>query len=204
MLPGLLPVNAVDVDQQPHQFGDGDRRMRVVELDRDLVGELADVAVLLHVAADQILQRGGGEEIFLPQPQFLARRRRVARIEHLGDRLGAHLIGERADVIAAVEGVEPQRVGGARRPQAQRVDVLAAPADDRRVIGDGHDGFARAPDMRQRAVGEPRAFDMAAKADRRRRSPAARTPRDCRRTASPPGIRCCQPSLIVWRNRPWS
>ena len=53
--------------------------------------------MLLDVPAHEIEQRGGGEEIFLPQPQFLAGRRRVARIEHLGDRLGAHRVGERAD-----------------------------------------------------------------------------------------------------------
>ena len=69
----------VDVDQQAHQFGDADRRMGVVELDRDLFRERVDVAVLLEMAADQVLQRGGGEEIFLPQPQFLAGRRGIAR-----------------------------------------------------------------------------------------------------------------------------
>ena len=49
--PGLFPFDAMHVDEKPHQFGDADRRMRVVELDRDLVGELTDVAGLLHVAA---------------------------------------------------------------------------------------------------------------------------------------------------------
>ena len=39
MLPGLVPVEFVLVDQQAHQLGDGQRRMGVVELDRDLVGE---------------------------------------------------------------------------------------------------------------------------------------------------------------------
>ena len=130
-----------------------------------LSASLRNVAGLLHVAADEILQRGGGEEIFLPQPQLLTGRRRVARVEHLGDRLGAHLFGERADMVALVEGVETQRIGRARRPQAQRVHMPAAPADDRRVIGDGDDGFGRTPDMREHAVGESRAFDMAAEAD---------------------------------------
>ena len=73
------------VDQQPHQLGDGDGGMGVVELDGDFFGQLSDVAGLLHVAADQILQRGGGEEILLAQPQLLPRRGRVAGIEHLGD-----------------------------------------------------------------------------------------------------------------------
>ena len=111
-----------------------DRGMGVVELDGAVFAERADVAMLLEVAANEVEQRGGGEEIFLPQTQLLAGRRRVARIENLGDRLGAHRLGKRADVVAGVEGVELQRVGRARRPQAQRIDVPAAPADDRRVV----------------------------------------------------------------------
>ena len=37
---------------------------------------------------------------------------------------------------------------GARRPQPQRVDVLAAPADHRRVVGDRLDRLGRVPDWR--------------------------------------------------------
>ena len=108
--------------------------------------------MLLHVAAHQVLQRRGGEEIFLPQPQFLAGRRRIAGIEHPGDRLGLDALGQRAGMVAAVEGIEAQRVARARRPQAQRVDVPAAPADDRRVVGDGLHGLGRTPMMALRAV----------------------------------------------------
>ena len=85
MLPGLVPVEPVDVDRMPHQLGDGDRRMGVVELDRDLVGEVLDRAELLDVAADEVLQRGRDEEILLAQAQLLAGRRRVGGIEHAGD-----------------------------------------------------------------------------------------------------------------------
>ena len=41
-LPGLVPVQAVDVDQQAHQLDDDDGRVGVVELDGDLVGEGVD------------------------------------------------------------------------------------------------------------------------------------------------------------------
>src|SRR5262249_59480537 len=70
----------------------------------------------------------------------------VVGIEEFADRLRAGLLGAGADVIALVEGVELERIGRARRPQPQRVDVLAAPADDRRVIGDRLHGFRRMPD----------------------------------------------------------
>ena len=74
----------MQIDQDAHQLGDRDRRMRVVQLDRDLVGQNTDVAILLaHVPRDEIQERGGGEEIFLAQTQLLARRRLVARVKHL-------------------------------------------------------------------------------------------------------------------------
>ena len=44
-VPGLVPFKSAHVDQHAHQLGDGDRGMRVVQLDRGLVGERADVPV---------------------------------------------------------------------------------------------------------------------------------------------------------------
>ena len=73
--PGLFPMQAMDIDQQAHQFRHGDGRMGVVDLHRHLVGEIGDTAIFLNVAAQDVLQRGRGEEIFLPQAQFLALRR---------------------------------------------------------------------------------------------------------------------------------
>ncbi len=43
-LPGLVPIEPVEIDQDAHQLGDGDRGMRVVELDRHVVAQRADVA----------------------------------------------------------------------------------------------------------------------------------------------------------------
>ena len=71
-VPGRVEIDAVDVHQQPHQFGHGDRRMRVVEMDRRLVRQRQQVAILAEMALHDVLQRGRGEEIFLPQPQFLS------------------------------------------------------------------------------------------------------------------------------------
>ena len=139
--------------------------MRVVELHGDMVAEGADVAMLLDVPAHEVEQRGGGEEIFLPQAKLLPRRRGVAGIEHLGDRLGADRIRERADIVAGVEGVELDRVGRARRPEPERVDVPPAPADDGRVEADRLDGLAGMPDVAHEfAVARDR-LDPAAEAD---------------------------------------
>src|SRR6266852_3944822 len=98
------------------------------------------------MALDQILQRGRDEEIFLPQPELAPRGALVVRIEEFADRLRAGLLGGGAKIIAGVEDVELERIGRARRPQPERVDVLAAPADDRRVVGYRLHGFRRMPD----------------------------------------------------------
>src|SRR6266853_844124 len=110
---------------------------------------------------DQILQRGRDEEIFLTQPQLAARRALVVRIEELADRFRARLLGAGAEIIAGVEHVELERVGRARRPQPQRVDVLAAPTHDRCVVGDGLHGFRRMPDRALASLGFD-VFDAAA------------------------------------------
>ena len=85
--PGLVPFDLVEVDEDAHQFRDADRRMGVVELDCGMFAERAHVAPLLDVAANEIEQRSGGEEIFLPEPQFLAGWSGVAGVENLRDRL---------------------------------------------------------------------------------------------------------------------
>ena len=93
------------------------------------------------MAVDDVLQRGGDEKILLTQAQFAAGRRFVAWIEKFRDRLRPRHLGHRAKVIAAVEGVEAHRIDRACGPQPQRIDVTAAPADDRRVIGDRLNGL---------------------------------------------------------------
>src|SRR5262249_35184585 len=83
--------------------------------------------------------------------QLAPGRCRVARVEDLGNRLGPRLLGPRADMVAEVEDIQTHRIGGAGRPQAQGVDIGAAPPDDRRVVGDGPDRFRRVPDLAQTA-----------------------------------------------------
>ena len=105
-LPGLVPAEIVQVDQDAHQLGDGEARMGVVELHRGLRRQAAQLAVGGEMALDQILQRGRDEEIFLAQPQFAARRALVVRIEEFADRFGARLLGDGAEIVAGVEDVE--------------------------------------------------------------------------------------------------
>ena len=69
-------------------------------------------------------------------------------------------------MVAGVEFIEQDRVDGLGFPQAQRIDALAPPARDRRVIGGGDDAFARPPVHLMRSGLLPlRRIDASAKAD---------------------------------------
>src|SRR5215469_13881212 len=49
-------------------------------------------------------------------------------------------------MISLVDHVEVERINGAGRPEAQRIDVPSAPANDRRVVRNRLDGFAAMPE----------------------------------------------------------
>ena len=160
--PGLRPIHPMLIDQQAHQLGYSDCRMRVVQLDGGVIGQCCQCFKLDQVACDQILQRGGGKEELLAQAQLLAGFGVVARIQNAGDSLGAHAVAQRAHVVAAVELLQVQRLGRARGPQAQRIGVVAASADHGGVIGDRREDFRGIPDIGGPALGVGAGADRAA------------------------------------------
>src|SRR3546814_17270858 len=101
---------------------------------RSLFRQRADIAVVRDGAAHDVLDRGGGEETFLPQAQFLPRWAGIRRIEHTHKAVRADLFLQCAEVVTGVEGIEPDRVERTGRPQAQGIHPLAAPAE----IGRAH------------------------------------------------------------------
>jgi hypothetical protein len=164
-LPRILPGEVVLLHQDAHQLRHGDGRMGVVELDRGVVGQRAQGTALGHVPAHQILQRGGGEEELLAQAQLLALCGGIARVEHPRDRLGPGPARHRADMVAGIEPSELDRGVGLRLPQAQDVDVLAPPADDRHVVGHGVHGLGRVPVAADVVIALARHGDASAEAD---------------------------------------
>jgi len=119
--------------------------VRVIQLDRCLVRQAAHIAVILDVAAHDVLNGGAGEEELLPQPQFLPGRGGIRRVQHPHQRIGAHLRGERARVIARVERIERDRIERGGAPQAQGVHALALPTDHGGIEGIGLDHLGRCP-----------------------------------------------------------
>ena len=62
------------IDKNPHQFGNGNRRMGIVKLDGNPLRKTLQfsIAVRCAVAAQYVAQRAGDQKILLNQPQLLA------------------------------------------------------------------------------------------------------------------------------------
>ncbi len=97
------PLQIVDVDQQAHQLDDRHRRMRVVELDRDRLRQILELAPLGEMLREHVLQRSADAEVLLLEAQLLALRRRVVRVQHARQVLRVDLLGDRGGVVAGVE-----------------------------------------------------------------------------------------------------
>jgi hypothetical protein len=132
-IPSLVPSQPRLVEQDAHQFRDRECRVGVVELDRHLVGQSAPIVVKTAKPPYQICQRAGDEEVFLHEPKPLSHACRIVGIEDSGHRLGGELRCQRADEFAGAEHLKIKAAGRCRSPQPQRVDRLAAIADDRPV-----------------------------------------------------------------------
>ena len=142
---GVIHRQAMSVHQDAHEFRPGNRGVGVIQLDRDEVGEGADVVVILKVPTYQVLDRRGGEEVFLLEPEFLAVFRRIVGIQNPADRARQSLGSTGGKVISPVEALEIEFLRGLGRPEAQRVAPGSLPSDDRRVIGRCHHDFFGMP-----------------------------------------------------------
>lgn len=64
LLPGITPQHAVIVAQQTHQLSNSNRRVRVVQVNGNLIGKIVQAAMLFQMVEENILQGRGDEEIF--------------------------------------------------------------------------------------------------------------------------------------------
>ncbi len=164
-LPGRLPAEPVDVDQQPHQLGDRDDRVGVVELDGHLVGQCRPVTVAQAEAAQDVVQRAGDEEVLLLETQLAAGGGRVVGVEDLGDGLRVDLVGDRALKVADLEQLEVELAGGPCPPQPEEVDRGGAPTGNQGVVWLAEDPLLGLPADREPTAGFGRVDRAAAEAD---------------------------------------
>ena len=115
-VPGRVEIEVVQIAQDAHEFGNRDRRMRVVEVDRRLVGQGPQIFIFAEMAFHDVLQRCGGKEVFLPQAQFLSRLVRIGRIKNPRQRFGLIAFAQGADMVARIEGVEQNWIDRQRAP----------------------------------------------------------------------------------------
>ena len=64
-IPGSVPRQVVDIDQQPHEFRHGQRRMRIVQLDSDFAREIVEILMMPQIIHHNILQGTGDQEVLL-------------------------------------------------------------------------------------------------------------------------------------------
>ncbi len=155
-LPRLIPSQTFPVHQETHQLQDGDRGVGVVELHRHLIGEIAGSrGAALLVPPDDVVEGRRDEEVFLLQAKLPAFEHVVVRVEHLGDRLRAILVGDCPLVVAMIEVVQVELARALCRPEAHVVHRAVAVSGDRRVIGHGHDRLGIHPIEPHAALSRP-------------------------------------------------
>ena len=143
------------------------------------------------------LHRAGDEEVLLLEPQLLALRRVVDRVEHLGDVLRGVLLLDGADVVAVVEDREVELLAGARAPEAHGVDGVVAVAGDRRVVGDAEHRLRCRPSARgSRPCRRLTSSVRPPKLDRRRRYSGRAISHGLPKRSHSSGRSTCVPSRI--------
>ena len=163
--PGVIPGETFDVHEDAHELGDDEGGVGVVELDEDVLGEVAPFVAFLAEATEDVVDGGGDEEVLLAEAELFAGGGGVVGVEDLGEVLGEDLALDGLDVVAAVEFIEGEFVGGLGAPEAEGGDGLALVADDGEVVGDGLDLLGGDPDPFVAAGAAGVVLDVSAEAD---------------------------------------
>ena len=133
-VPSLLPAVAALVEEYSHQLRDSEGRVSIVDVDSNLLVEVLQCAVYVHVAHYDIADGSGAHEVLLAQTERLALEVVIVRVKNLGnsvsDVVSAHSLG----VVAGVEAVHIEGHGlGA--PQTELGNALAVVAGNVHIVG---------------------------------------------------------------------
>ena len=137
-LPRLIPAIFILIDQNPHQFRNAKRRMRIVDVNSDLVCQIVKGMVFLIMLFQNALQRSRDQQILLLQTQTLALNMVVCRIKHLGNRLCHCIAFQCADIITAGEGCHVKALRQFGAPKNQAVHALTVISGDKQIMRHGN------------------------------------------------------------------
>jgi hypothetical protein len=70
-VPRIVPLQALNIDEDSQKLGDGESWVSVVELDGDRVGKLLPGLLALLEATDNVVKRGSTPEVLLLQAELL-------------------------------------------------------------------------------------------------------------------------------------
>ena len=115
-VPGLIPGEMTLINEDSHQFRDGDNRMGIIELDNNLFRKRILVFVFELESADNIPQGACHKEILLLEAQFFTLRRVIVRVKNFGYVLGASLLFHGTCIIPDIKELEIKLLAGPGPP----------------------------------------------------------------------------------------
>ena len=137
---GTLVLQSLLVNHHSQQLHNGQRGMRVVQLDGHHGRQLLPRPLSLPKSPQHILDRRTHEKILLLQPQFLPLVAAIVRIQHTRYILRPLSLLNRMEIVPFVEQLKIELVGRNRLPQTEINAVESVVARERVVVGFGlHD-----------------------------------------------------------------
>src|SRR5215469_14445311 len=109
--------------------------MGIIELNRDLLGQIIPISVVSLKAAHEIGQRTRNQKIFLDETQALAHSRGVVRIEHARERFRFQRLAQCTNEVTCPELLKIKEIRRSRRPEPKRINRLSSIAHHRTIKG---------------------------------------------------------------------
>ena len=135
-LPRLRPGDIFLVNEEPHHLRHGERRMRIVDMNGDFIGNMVNIDVRFFYIAQNALHAGGDKEILLNEPQTPSFVRAVVGVEKLRDAFH-HLLVALPVLPLPLRGepVSGKIAINLRVPEAERIHRVIFCADHRHIVG---------------------------------------------------------------------
>ena len=111
-VPALVPAVAAVIEENTHKLGDSKSGVSIVDVDSNLLVEVLQCAVYVHVAHYDIADGSGAHEVLLAQTQDLALDVVIVGVQDLGDQLRVGVLAHRGVVVAQREAGHI-KIGGA-------------------------------------------------------------------------------------------